>query len=108
MWQPLAWFVDFAVLMVNRYEAGRDGQTLCWLRREKQSRLIGFDFGENVNFRRTAVAARMAMLDSVWNDSVLLVHLPVSGEIVVGTVDGVLETRTVQHKVCEHHCRKNR
>ena len=38
----------------------------------KQSRLIGLEFGEKVNFRRTAVGTRMAKLDSLWSDGVFL------------------------------------
>ena len=54
----LACLVEFAGTVVNRYEGGRDGKTPCERLRGKQSRLIGLEFGEKVNFRRTAVGAR--------------------------------------------------
>ena len=56
----LAWLVEFAGTVVNRYEVGRDGKTPYERLRGKQSRLIGLEFGEKVNFRRTAVGAKMA------------------------------------------------
>ena len=98
----LSWLVEFAGTVVNRYEVGRDGKTPCERLRGKQSRLIGFEFGEKVNFRRTAVGARMAKLDSLWSDGVFLGYRSISGEIVVGTKNGVFKTRTVQRKAYEH------
>ena len=69
-------------------------------------RLIGLEFGEKVNFRRTAVGARMAKLDSLWSDGVFLGYRSISGEIVVGTESGVFKTRTVQRKAYEHRWNK--
>ena len=98
----LSWLVEFAGTVVNRYEVGRDSKTLYERLRGKQSRLIGFEFGEKVNSRRTAVGARMAKLDSLWSDGVFLGYRSISGEIVVGTKNGVFKTRTVQRKAYEH------
>ena len=102
----LAWLVEFAGTVVNRYEMDRDGKTPFERLRGKQSRLIGLEFGEKVNFRRTAVGVRMAKLDSLWSDGVFLGYRSVSGEIVVGTESGVFKTRTVQHKAYEHRWHK--
>ena len=66
----LAWLVEFAGTVVNRYEVGRDGKTPYERLRGKQSKLIGLEFGEKVNFRRTAVGTRMAKFDSLWSDGV--------------------------------------
>ena len=67
----LAWLVEFAGTVVNRYEVGRDGKTPFERLRGKQSRLIGLEFGEKVNLQlRTAVGVRMAKLDSLWSDGV--------------------------------------
>ena len=96
----LAWLVEFAGTVVNRYEVGRDGKTPYERLRGKQSRLIGLEFGEKVNFRRTGT--RMAKFDSLWSDGVFLGFRSISGEVVVGTRDGVFKTRTVQRKAYEH------
>ena len=94
----LAWLVDFAGTAVNRYEVGRDGKTPFERLRGKQLILIGVKFGENVNFRRTAVGVRMAKLDSLWSDGVFLGYRSVSGEVVVGSESGVFKTRTVRRR----------
>ena len=90
----------------NILAVGRDGKTPFERFRGKQSRLIGLEFGEKVNFRRTAVGVGMAKLDSLWSDGVFLVYRSVSGEIVVGTESGVFKTRTVQRKAFEHRWHK--
>ena len=103
----LAWLVEFAGTVVNRYEVGRDGKTPHERLRGKASRLIGLEFGEKVNFRRTAIGTRMAKLDSLWSDGVFLGYRSVSGEIVVGTQDGVFKTRTVRRKAFEHRWQRD-
>ena len=102
----VAWLVEFAGTVINRYEVGLDGKTPFERLRGKQSRLIGLEFGEKVNFRRTAVGARMSKLDSLWSDGVFLVYRSIRGEIVVGTESGVFKTRTVQRKAYEHRWNK--
>ena len=84
----------------------RYGKTPFERLRGKQSRLIGLEFGEKVNFRRTAVGVRMAELDSLWSDGVFLEYRSVVGEIVFGTESGVFKTRTVQRKAYEHRWHK--
>ena len=70
----LAWLVEFAGTVVNRYEVGRDGKTpykaLAW---EAVKVDWTLEFGEKVNFRRTAVGTRMAKFDSLWSDGVFFV-----------------------------------
>ena len=85
---------------------GRDGKTPFERLRGKQSRLVGLEFGEKVNFMRSAVGARMAKLDGLWSDVAFLVYRSVSGNIVVGTESGVFKTRTVQHTAYEHRWHK--
>ena len=102
----LAWLVEFAATLINRYEVGRDGRTPHERLRGKASRLVGLEFGEKVNFRRAPVGSRMAKLDSLWSDGVFLGYRAVSGEIVVGTKDGVYKTRTVKRKPYEHRWEK--
>ena len=104
----LAWLVEFAGTVANRCEVGRDGKTPFERLRGKQSRLIGLEFGEKVNFRRTAVVVRMAKQDSLWSDGVFLGYRSVSGEIVAGTESGVFKTRTGQRKAYEHRWHKQK
>ena len=98
----LSWLVEFAGVLINRYEVGRDGKTPHERLRGKQSRLLGLEFGEKLNFRRSPIGTKMAKLDTLWSDGVFLGYRTASGEIVVGTADGVYKTRTVKRKAQEH------
>ena len=71
----LSWLVEFAAVLVNRYEVGHDGKTPCERLRGKQSRLLGLEFG--------------------------LQGYTLSGETIVGTLKGVMRTRTVRRKAAE-------
>ena len=42
----MAWMVEFAGVLVNRYEVGKDGRTPYERSRGKKSRLLGLEFGE--------------------------------------------------------------
>ena len=49
----------------------------------------------------------MTKHDSLWSDVVFVgCRVDFSGEVVVGTRDGVFKTRTVQRKTYEHPWRK--
>ena len=103
----IAWLVEFAGVLVNRYEVGRDGKTPYERLHGKSSKLLGLEFGELLNFRRARVPTRegrhrLAKLDSLWDDGVFLGYRANSGEVVVGTEKGVFRTRTVSRKPVEH------
>ena len=85
----LAWLVEFAAVLINRYEVGHDGRTPYERLREKSSKLLGLEFGERLHFRRCRAAARMAKLDVSWQDGVFLGYRSLRGEVVVGTAEGV-------------------
>ena len=69
----IAWMVEFAAVLVNRYEVGHDGKTSYERLRGKSSKLLGLEFGELLNFRRTRRPVqdgdkkqnRLAKLDSL-------------------------------------------
>ncbi len=62
----LSWLVEFAAVLVNRYEVGHDGKTPYERSRGKKSKLLGLEFGELLNFRRAPISGRLAKLDSLW------------------------------------------
>ena len=97
----LAWLVELAGVLVNRYEVGHDGKTPYERLTGSKSKLLGLEFGEVVNFRRSRVGSKMAKLDSLWDDGVFLGYRSASGEIIIGTKDMILRTRTVKRKVFE-------
>ena len=103
----IAWMVEFAGVLVNRYEVGHDGKTPYERLHGKKSKLLGLEFGELVNFRRTRAPTkdgrhRLAKLDSLWDDGVFLGYRAISGEVIVGTEKGVFRTRTVSRKPEEY------
>ena len=91
----LAWLVEFAAVLINRFEVGHDGKTPYERLRGKSSKLLGLEFGERLHFRRCRAA------DVNWQDGVFLVYWSLSGEVVVGTGEGVLRTRTVCRRLEE-------
>ena len=97
----LSWMVEFSGVLVNRYEVGKDGRTPYERSRGKKSKLLGLEFGEKLNFRRTRAPGRMAKLECLWEDGIFLGYRSGSGETIVGTSKGVFRTRTVQRKPWE-------
>ena len=106
----IAWMAEFAGVLVNRYEVGHDGKTSYERLHGKSSKLLGLEFGELLNFRRTRRPTqdggkkrnKLAKLDSLWSDGVFLGYRTSSGEVIVGTERGVFRTRTVSRKPAEH------
>lgn len=103
----LAWLVEFAAVLVNRYEVGHDGKTPYERSRGKRSKLLGLEFGELVNFRKSPTQGKLAKLESLWDDGVFLGYRSSSGEVIVGTKGGIFRTRTVQRKAKENRWDKN-
>jgi len=87
----LAWLVEFAAVLVNRYEVGHDGKTPYERCRGKKSKLLGLEFGEFLNFRWSRAPGRLARLDCLWEDGIFLGYRSSSGEVIVGTRDGGLQ-----------------
>ena len=84
----LSWLVEFAAVLVNRYEVGHDGKTPSERLRGKKSRLFGLEFGELLHFRRGR--GKQAKLDVNWEDGDLLGDRTLSGETIVGTLKGAM------------------
>ena len=51
----LSWLVEFAAVLVNRYEVGHDGKAPYERLRGKQSQLLGLGFGDSSVFGGTGV-----------------------------------------------------
>ena len=94
----VAWLVEFAGVLLNRYGVAADGKTAYERLKGKKSKLLGIEFGEKVHFRRQAVGDRLAKLDVMWEDGIFLGYRPTSGEMIIGTSAGVMRTRTVRRR----------
>ena len=100
-----SWLVEFAAVLVNRYEVGHDGNTPYERLRGKQSRRLGLEFGELLHFRRHRAAGKQAKLDVSWEDGVFLGYRTLSRETIVGTLKGVMRTMRIRGWLLE--CRGN-
>ena len=92
----LSWIVEFAGVLINRYEVGHDGRTAYERTRGKQSKLLGFEFAEKVLFRRAPIGQRLAKLESLWETGVFVGYKSQSGEYMVSNKDGGFTTRTIR------------
>jgi len=66
----------------------------------KKAKHQGIEFAEGVHFKKKRVHQNKDT--SVWEDGIYLGIRGVSGEIIVGTREGVWKTRTVQRKPKEY------
>ena len=73
--------MELAAVLVNRREGGHDGNERL---RGKQSRL----FGELLHLRRHPAAGKLLKLDVSWEDGVFLGFRTISGETIVGNIEG--------------------
>ena len=102
----LAWLIEHASVLWNRYAVSSDGKTAYERLRGKKSRVLGVEFGEKVHWRRAIPSGqRNNKLGSVWMDGVYLVHKTLSGESIVGNKEGVFRTRTIRRVPVEDRWR---
>ena len=50
--------VEYASVLMNKYLVGKDGKTAFERLRGKKSKMLGFEFGESVHFRRIPLQSR--------------------------------------------------
>ena len=92
------WLVEYAGLLVNRFEVGRDGKTRFERCKGKKAKTLGIEFGEAVLWKRKPGGGALGKLTCMWEDGVYLGIRGTSGEIIIGDKKGVWKTRTVQRK----------
>ena len=93
----MAWLVEHASVLWNRYALSADGKTSYERLRGKRPRMRGLDPGEKVYWRSsTSAIHRTNKFESVWTDGVYLGHRTLSGESIVGNKDGVFKSRTIR------------
>jgi hypothetical protein len=96
----IPWMFDYAAVLLNRYEVGRDGRTSYERLKGKRSDMAGIEFGEGVRFKKAA-GKKQAKMEVRWEDGVYLGVKPTSGEVLCGTKEGVWKTRSVMRKTWE-------
>jgi hypothetical protein len=94
----LSYLVEYAAVLLNRFEVGKDGRTSLERCKGKKAKTLGIEFGEAVHWRRKPVGGALGKLSVLWSDGVYLGVKGKTGEMVVGTPDGIWKTRTIQRK----------
>ena len=92
----LPWMVEYASVLINRYLVGKDGKTAHERLRGKASRMLGFEFGEVVHFRRIPVQGRLGKLDSLWQKGLFIGYKTQSGEYMVANDEAAYKSRTLK------------
>ena len=75
---------------------GKDGKTAYERLRGKKSKVLGFEFGESIHFRRIPLQGRLGKLDSLWQTGLFVGYRTQSGEYMVANSEGAFKTRTMK------------
>ena len=92
----MAWIVEYAALTLNRFEVSADGKTAYERSKSKKAKTMGLEFGEAVMWKKKQSGGRLGKISSTWDDGIYLGVKGGTGEIIIGTIEGVWKTRTVQ------------
>ena len=77
---------------------GKDGKTAYERSRGKEAKLQGFEFGEGVLWKRRREGGPLGKLACMWEDGVFLGVKGTTGELMVGTKQGMWRTRSIRRK----------
>ena len=102
----MAWMTEYASVLLNRCEIGKDGKTAYERMKGKKATVLGIEFGEQVHMKRFPTNQRLNKLSIMWNDAVFLGVRTLSGEVIVGTKEGIWKTRTIMRKPVEERWSK--
>jgi hypothetical protein len=94
------WLVRNAAASMNRYQVGSDGRTAHERLRGRRFRRDVAEFGESVLYIR-AESVGKDKYNSRWEEGVFLGVREESGEIIVGTKEGVIKARAFRKKGSE-------
>ena len=92
------WLVEYAALVLNRFEVGKEGKTAHERSKGKNGKLMGLEFGEAVLWKRRPEEGHLGKLTCLWSDGIHLGVKGSTGEIAVGNKEGIWKTRAVQRK----------
>ena len=103
----MSWMTEYASVLLNRCEVGKDGKTAYERMKGKRATVLGIEFGEQVHMKRFPTNQRLSKLSIMWSDAIFLGVRTVSGEVIVGTKEGIWKTRTVTRKPVEERWSKD-
>ena len=85
----LTWMVGYASFLLNRFEIGSDGKSSYERLKGKKAKVNGLEFGEGLWFKVKEKKEGIGKLAVKWKDGVYLGIRAASGEVIVGTEEGV-------------------
>ena len=90
------WMVAHAAATINRYHVGQDGRTSYRRWKGKDFKREVAEFGEQVLYLKMGTKGKNK-LDSRWERGIWLGVKDSTGEIIVGTPEGVVKARDFKH-----------
>ena len=97
----ITWMVGHAGYLLSRFSVGVDGKTPYERLKGKKAKMGGVEFGEGIWFKMKSKSQGIGKLATAWRDGVYLGIRTLSGEIIVGTEEGVWKARTIRRKPFE-------
>ncbi len=91
------WLVEYGTWLLNRLEVGKDGRTAYERSKGKKARLLGYEFGEGVLWKGAKAKGDRRKLELL-EDGIFLGMQATTGEMIVGTKEGVHRTRSLKKK----------
>ena len=94
----IPWLVEYASVLLNRFEVSRDGKTAYERNKHKTAKVLGIEFGEAVLWRRKPVGNALAKFTCLWSDGIYLGICGKSNELIIGDKAGIWRTRSIQRR----------
>jgi len=85
-------------MLLNRMEVSKDGRTSYERSKGKKAKELEYEFCEGIWWRTKVVKPLLKKLEIMWQDGVYLGVKATTGEVIVGTAEGIFRTRTVRKK----------
>ena len=94
----LTWLCEYCTHLLNRLEVSKDGKTAYERCKGKKAKVLGFEFGETVLWKKRPPATRLQKMNSQWELGIFLGVRRESGELIVASqVDqNIKYTRTAR------------
>ena len=90
------WITEYSAYLLNRCEVSTDGRTAYERSKGKSAHFCDHEFGEVVLWKKQSTRGPLGKLSTTWSKGIFLGVRGLTGELRVGTTEGVFRSRTVQ------------
>ena len=94
----ICYLVEYAAVLLNRFESGRDGKTAYERNKGKKATTLGIEIGESIFLRRKRIGGALGKLTTLWETGIFLGIMGKSNEVIVGDGKGIWKTRSIYRK----------